>query len=129
MTFRDYIYECENYQYSNEYYELMKECAELELMEKYLDNQKHNVYLPEGVTISDNYFMESVDDNRIQEITEAFTDKLKSFGTTVKNGFVKIVNILLGFLRKVSSVFDKFRKVSDVNRRRLLAKKIYIYRK
>ena len=41
MTFRDFIYECENYEYSNEYYEILKESSEVLLMENYIDNQKY----------------------------------------------------------------------------------------
>ena len=28
MTFKDFIYKCENYEYSNDYYDIMKESSE-----------------------------------------------------------------------------------------------------
>ena len=40
MTFKDFIYKCENYEYSNEYYDIMKESAEISLMENYIANQE-----------------------------------------------------------------------------------------
>ena len=78
MTFRDFIYECENYEYSNEYYEIMKESSEVLLMENYIANQEYlkESVIPDG--ISEGYFSEAADDDKIQQIMEAAEEKKKN---------------------------------------------------
>ena len=44
MTVRDFYEECVNFEYSQEYFESMKECAELELQQRYLLNEAHQIF-------------------------------------------------------------------------------------
>ena len=39
-TIKDYIRECDIYGYSQEHYDLMKECAEIDVAAKFIENQQ-----------------------------------------------------------------------------------------
>ena len=103
MTFKDFIYECENYEYSNEYYVIMKESAEISLMENYIANQE---YLKESVipdSISEGYFSESVDNDRIQQIMEAAEEKKEGLWNKIKTAIVKAWGVVVNFFKKLFS--------------------------
>ena len=112
MTFKDFIYECENYEYSNEYYDIMKESSELELMENYLDNQR---FLQESVipdSISDGYFSESVDNDRIQQIMEAAEEKKKNLFKRIWEKIIKALEVVVSFFKKL---FNKNKNKNNKN--------------
>ena len=80
MTFGEFVREVELYEYSQENYDLVKECAELQVIGRYIDNQKfiaENAAFVEsaGSVYGDGYFMESVSENDIQALEESFKTK------------------------------------------------------
>jgi len=104
-TFREFITECELYEYSKEYYELMKEGYELDLMGMYIRNQeflKEDVPMLEaaGMTVSATYFAEAAADTDFAAITEAFGKK--------KEGLIsRIIEMIKGLLKKFTGFLRK----------------------
>ena len=115
MTFKDFIYECENYEYSNEYYDIMKESAEISLMENYLDNQR---FLQESVipdSISEGYFSESVDNDKIQQIMEAAEEKKKNLFKRIWEKIINALEVVLNFFKKLFNKNNQNDKVTLKN--------------
>ena len=87
-TIRQFINECNNYEYSQEYFEIMKECEEIKLMERYIQNQK---------------FMESNDSD-----TQNVSDQTKKKKELL---IVRIFNYIIRQIRRfghwVASLFKK----------------------
>ena len=109
-TLRDFLNECKSYQYSSEYYNLMKESAEIVLMEHFVENQ--NFVKANNDTFTEGYLMESVSDEQIQQITESIKEKSAKLGATIKNSIAKIVNGFKAFIATLIKRRDNY-KVSD----------------
>ena len=116
QTFRDFIVECELYPYSQECFNIMKECSELKLQEKYLENARFvaasaNMYTEaNGFHLSEGYFQESVDDTFLEDV-EADANKKKV-------GLIgKIINAVKWLLGKIAKFFNfiggKLQKLSE----------------
>lgn len=110
ITFKDFIVECELYPYSKEHFELMKECSELELSEKYINNQ---IFLSEYMDLSDssiqlenNFFQESVEDSNLLFLTEKYADKFKSLLGKIVVKLSKIFKVFSVFFGKIGNKFD-----------------------
>ena len=84
MTVRDFYEECVNFEYSQEYFESMKECAELELQQRYLLNEAHQIF---GECGSEEYLVEAA--KKDPEKTSNFISNVKDFGTKVWKTLVK----------------------------------------
>lgn len=110
MTYRDFIAECEMYHHSAEHFNLMKECSELELTAKFMEDQ---IFMAENASIiggaialSEGYFQESVDENTIEVMTEKFNYKAVNIREKIYNGLKKIIGVFMNFFRKVENKFD-----------------------
>lgn len=104
MTFNDFMLECELYPYSNEYFELMKESSELELMEKYLENQKfvrNNSKIINSGNFMEGYFSESIDTGNITALTEAAAEKAKGLLSKIGNMIKKLLGPIINFFKKI----------------------------
>lgn len=81
MTFNDYAVECTLYEYSNEYFNLMKECSEIELGERWINNQlvlnenAEDLGIEGDVTLTESFLMESADENSLQAMYEKTEEK------------------------------------------------------
>lgn len=111
-TFKDFILECEMYPHSKENYDLVKECAELTLMEKYLEDQKfyqeHKEQLTaEGIAITESYFMESVDQNTIDALNDKFMEASNNIKYKIKTGMLKIIKTFANLFTKIGNKFDE----------------------
>ena len=76
QTYKDLVVECSMYPHSNEAYDLFKECSELSVMERFLENQEfmqeqQEKITKENITLTESFFAESVDDATVQSIMEA----------------------------------------------------------
>lgn len=113
-NFYDVIAECEAWPHSRESYEMMKECAELELAEKFLGDQEfmqeHGMNFGENVTLESTYFNESVDEGTMQAMYEKTEEKAKSLKTKIWNGIQRIVRAFKNLIAKIAN------KVDDVTR-------------
>lgn len=123
QTFRDFIVECELYPYSKENFDIMKECAELRLQEKYLENARYIASAAStfteanGFHLSEGYFQESVDADFL-EATEADAGK-KKLGILGKiiNGVKWLIGKLAKFFLfiggKLEKLSEKFNPILD----------------
>ena len=110
-TFRDFIVECETYQHSTEAYDLMKECAELQVTAQFLENQEFiqdnsELLTESNITFTEGYFAESVDSATIANIENSFYEKANGITTKIGNGFKKIISTFVNFLVKIANKFD-----------------------
>ncbi len=110
-TYKDFWIECEFYPHSQESLELMKECAELSLAEKYIADQnflmEHAAVLTAADGITAGYFSESVDDNALQVMMEKTEAKSKSIKAKIWKGLQKILGVFTSFFNKIGNVFDE----------------------
>lgn len=107
-TFKDYITAYENYDYSHENYELIKECSELTVLEKYIDNQR---FLLEHADITDNesfngYLMESVSESNLEVLVEKANKTGEGILKKIYNGISKIIGVFAKLLKKIGNLFD-----------------------
>lgn len=106
-TFADFIFECQNYEHSQEHYELMKECSEVALMDQYLENQNFIMNLNESYEVEDGYFSEAAGSDTLQDIYEAAEAKKASIWSKIKKKIIKIWTIVLNFFKRLGSTLGK----------------------
>ncbi len=111
-TYRDFLIECENYNHSKEHYEIMKESAELMLMEQFVENQefaKENT-----IEFTEGYLMEAADADSVNAASEAIDKKGQGL---VKKIFSKIATVFKRFAAWIKKLFEKiaskFKKKRD----------------
>lgn len=110
-TFKDFIAECEMYPYSRENFELMKECSELALSEKFIKDQ---IFLAEAreklesteIVFEEGYFQESVDATSLEVLTEKYNAKSGSILAKLARAALKVFNTFAKFFAKIGNKFD-----------------------
>ena len=123
-TFADFIYECENYEHSAEYSDILKESSELALMERYLDNQEFMACHPISESVSEGYFAEAADEDKIQQIMEAAEAKKNSIWTKAKNAVIRAWKVVVNFFKKLFRVYDKMTAESKEVAKKILSNEI-----
>ena len=116
-TYGEFILECQNYQYSKECYELTKECYELDLMSKYLESQQFIAENMDDIReefqeFDESFFVESVDDNRIEMMIESSKNKSKNIFGKIWKGIKNIWKKICGFFSKL---FGKSKNTTKFN--------------
>ena len=119
QTFKDFMIECELYPYSKENFELMKECVELKLQERYLENARYIASTAaifteaNGFHLSEGYFQEAVDDSFLEATAENTGKKKIGLIGKIINGvkwligkLAKFFNFIGGKLEKLSEKFN-----------------------
>lgn len=113
QTFRDFIVECELYPYSKENFEIMKECTELKLQEKYLENARYmeavaDIYTEaNGYHLAEGYFQEAADTSFLEAVEdEANKKKVGILGKIIK-GIQWLIGKLAKFFNFIGSKLDK----------------------
>lgn len=118
MTLRDVQNEILNYEYSQEYFNMMKECAELDLKAIYLDSQRYIKENAGNIDLPDGYLMESVDDTTLDAMYEEVEQKKKGLLHNIGAGLMKAINALLRFLgiadKKLSDIFLEIDELNKV---------------
>ncbi len=109
MTFAELVQESSMYEYSREYYELVKECAEITVMEQFVKSQKfiaENPKIVESVSkISDtNFFTESVSTDNIAMIESTISEKAKKAKDFILGKLSQLWNALT---KMAASVWSK----------------------
>lgn len=100
MTIREIIYQCENYEYSKDYLELFKECAQYNVLNQYINSyqfmQENSMIIDKYPQVfKEGYFPENCDINDYQ--IESALEKASKF----------ILKILLGILKGVKFIIGK----------------------
>ena len=127
MTIGQVINEAASFRYSQDYYNLYKECSEADLMATWLEAQEFkedNMYLlqiNEGYEYREDYLIESADNYNIQLITEKWQEKVKNVGADLKKRFLNIIQALIKFFEKLLNI--NYTKTED--QRKELADKPY----
>ena len=116
ITFGEYIQECELFEYSKEYFDLVKEAGEITLMEIYLDSQdfmtENAESLPDEVKTT--LLCESATYN--ESMVQAYEEKAGDFFGKIGNFFKSVGNALLSFLKRIANVFtgSQDKKIADL---------------
>lgn len=105
-TYNDLILACESFGYSKEYYEMMKEAAEIDLMNIYVANQEYMAENAEAITESANvledYFQEAVSGETIKNIAKTAATKTANLAKKI---WAKIKQVL----KAIGNFFKKFK--------------------
>ena len=110
-TFKDFIAECELYEYSRENFEFMKECKEIEISEKFINDQ---LFLSEANALIENasfnleekFFQESVDDCSLEVLIEKTKTKSNGLLSKMINKILSIFKVFSKFFSKIANKFD-----------------------
>lgn len=117
QTIRDFVEECKCYEYSTEYYNLMKEASEIDLMEKYLENQEFALENAEFINVEGGYsftegmFIESssVDLNQSYYLMEKKDKKKSGFFATIWKAIKRLFEKIANFFKKLFGAAQKSR--------------------
>lgn len=103
-TYNDLKLYCENFQYSSEYYNLIKESMELDLMQLFIESQYFIKYA-ESTELLDDIFMEALDGEKLTSILTKVSTKAAAFGSKVmqkvKDLIPKIIRFFKAFAKKI----------------------------
>ncbi len=102
QAFKDFVVECEMYPYSKENFEIMKECEEISLLSKMLENHYvlQELALDSVQFESTSYMTEYT--QPIEVIEESVKDKITSLINKVKMMFAHLLDVITRFLTKRS---------------------------
>ena len=109
QTFRDFMTECECYEYSQENYNLMKEAYEIDLMEQYLKNQAFAlenadvINTEDGYTFTEGMFVEAsgIDMEKNNLLLEEVEQKKAGFFKKIWEGFKKVISKIISFFKRL----------------------------
>lgn len=105
-TYNDLILACESFGYSKEYYEMMKEAAEIDLMNIYVANQEYMAenaeVITESANVLDDYFQEAVSGETIKNIAKTAATKTANLAKKI---WAKIKQVL----KAIGNFFKKFK--------------------
>jgi len=97
-TYAELFNEIQISPYGDEMFQLQKECAELNYMEAYIENQ---LYIRENFKEPNDLLVESLDEDRLQRLITEAEDKSESW-------FIKIKNVIVSFFSRILQWISKF---------------------
>lgn len=100
MKLSEFIRECNNFEYSKEYFELYKEASEIELMEVWLECQDASLYNREEKIYNESYFLEA-DNSKKEDIQNRIGKKKENF-------FKRIWKNIVGLFKRFWNWIKKF---------------------
>lgn len=110
MTFQECVNEMAVYEFSSEFYNLVKESAELTVYGRLIENQRFNgdnLALVESFnSLIDGYFSESVTDEKLQLIEEKFMDKAKEIWDKIWNKLKEAWKAFCNFIARLFHLTD-----------------------
>ena len=110
MTFAEFAKQCQFYHRSKESYDVLRECAEIELMEKYIEDHKfYEEHANEfaGTALAEGYFGESVDAGSLEILMEKSKLKKYNLMSVILKGFLKLMSGFCKFTGRMAAAFDK----------------------
>ena len=126
MTIRQYFNEMENFEYSNEYYEMFKLETEISVMNKYLEClefSKNN-----AGNFNEGFLLEGFDNEDIDKYMEGVFSKIASgeakLGGKIINLFMRAVTAFIKILKSIIPKLDKYTRVQKAVEAFLLDNKI-----
>ena len=116
-TYNDLILACDNFGYSKEYYEMMKEAAEIDLMNIYVANQEYMAenadLITESADILEDYFQEAAGFDRVKSVAKTAATKTANLAKKI---WAKIKQIL----KAIGNFFQKFKMHTKQRMERLM---------
>lgn len=110
QTIKDFVEEAAHYEYSSEYFEMCKECANLVMMEMYIESQEFmlnnmDVIKSGNLEFTEGFLFESVEDtNALKAIYEEAEKKKKNIFKRIlekiKEWIAKFGNFMMGIVGK-----------------------------
>lgn len=94
MTFKDFTKECEMFEHSSEYWDMCKECSEIELTEQYINNQLIQrdylaetgiIPLEERAQLTEGFFAEAATDDQLLTLMEEVEQKKEKWYKRIWN--------------------------------------------
>lgn len=112
QTFNDFVAECATYEHSREHYDLLKECSEITLMEKYIEDQQFienvaELTINESVTFTESYFAEAASEEQKEAVKTSVEKKKANVWTKIMNGIKKVINAIISFFKKFAAKLTK----------------------
>ena len=103
-TYNDLILACDNFGYSKEYYEMMKEAAEIDLMNIYVANQEYMAentdLIMESADVLEDYFQEAIDTNNIKNVVKTAATKTVNLAKKVWSKILMVLKAIGNFLKR-----------------------------
>ena len=134
-TYADAIVYCENYGYSQEFYELMKEAAQLDLMNQFICNQQYMReeatvgLMTESANVLEGYFAEAVQDNQLYNLEVEFTESAGDVLDKALRIITKPFRWLISLFRKLlgdDKKKKKKEKAKEIIESNLISAKLFI---
>lgn len=111
MTIGEYIREASAYQYSQGYYDLMRECAWIDNINGYLEDvQFAKESADYGYSFAEGFLVEPITEEHIQEIREGVADKIKEVLGKIKKILTDAIGAFINFFKKA---IQKVQNVKD----------------
>lgn len=105
-TYNDLILACDNFGYSKEYYEMMKEAAEIDLMNIYVANQEYMAenadLIQESTDVLDDYFQEATGLDRVKSVAKSAGTKTAALAKKVWAKIKQVLRAIVNFFRKLT---------------------------
>ena len=115
-TLNDYLKECENFQYSKENFDLVKEAAEINIAAMYLESQQYmveNAGAFEG--LDSEYMMESADESSVKLLAQKASGKKEKWAAKAQGIWKRIVAAFKTFWNAIVERWNKLRgKAADI---------------
>lgn len=122
--YSDLITECVAFPYSSEYFDMMKESAEIGLQATYLECQAfssiHMNSILESKNIDKSYFIEAIEGQDLKVLEENFIDTVAGHAQKIWKGFINILNKFINFLTKCVNLFDEDNTRAQIAARELI---------
>ena len=105
-TYNDLILACDNFGYSREYYEMMKEAAEIDLMNIYVANQEYMAenadLIQESADVLDDYFQEATGFDRVKSVAANAAGKTANLAKKIWAKIKQVLRAIVNFFRKLT---------------------------
>ena len=120
MTIKEYIEYVDRFEYSQEYFDILKESYEVSLMDRYIENQEAMMEYPsffEGCT----FLMENVGTDKTSDLKEKNDTKKVGLLKRIWRIIVKALNSIYSFIKRlfskgVNQSKDISKKVEEISR-------------
>lgn len=120
LTIAQILNEATTFKYSQEYYELYKECAEADLMATWLEAQEFNDYnkellaINEGYMVESTYLVEAAEAEQNTAIHGKWKEKVKNILKRISDICVKLIKMIITLFEKLlmnDAKVNEYRKI------------------
>ena len=119
QTIRDFMMQCECFEYSQEHYDLMKEAMEADLMDQFIQNQLFisenvdSINTPDGYMFTEGCFMESTSEDNLIAIYEKKEEKEQNIFQKIWAGIKNIFSKIGNFFKRLFGAGKDYKKMYE----------------